>query len=1092
MRKFITAIALCMVGLIGASAATPIRGTIVASVDRMYEFVKATNSSFDREIAEQFHEVSQVYGIRGDIALCQSIIETGWFKYTGGTAVTPEDHNYCGLGVTTLGQKGCQFETVKEGVTAQMQHLYAYACKLALPSGETLIDPRFSYVTRGSAPNWEDLSGVWSTASNYGSQIIAMYEDMMAFEMPEKSLTASSLSVNLSGVCGGTAPSQSIVVTGTNLTSAIVYNSASSAFKVSVSDWNEYTGGTMTITLDTTKDAGTYNSYIAVQSGSGDDIKRIEITCTGTIRETGAEVPELSFVEGWNFGEIAGTVASDWDAKTVRNFDYADGKLYCVCNNNSIKVIDARTGEYIKDLSVPSSVVTGGTYILCDVKCLDGYIMACNLVVSSGELRVYQWAGDDATPALLHSASVSARTGDCFGVAGSAAGDVRLAFGSTTGVITEYSRTGGTWSTKTINTGLSSGTATRVIPVSGGYWVDGRGILPTMVTESGTTQYSLANESVVDGNAFDTFVYDDKTYMMASTYLNKTGTLTEGAMRLYDVTSGWANSTAMAYYPSAGLGTVKNSNIATSVATNAGDDYAEAWVSVLGQGLAYYKSGNVPSGSDTPVVETPVLDVSVSALEFAAAVGSTDSKTIDVSGSSLAGDISLALSGTDAGYFTLSTASISKSAASSVVTVAYSPVAAGSHSAMLTISSSGAEPISVALTGTATADDSGNDVTGVIFTQDWEITSGLPTEGDARWAAGYQGKLYTQDMTNKKLICWDGTGTTEIATGTSGWCLTVDEAGNLIIQNALWGTSSTVFSILPAGKTSASDLVSLTVTPPSGCAAATMHTIGRAIGDVMSASGGVFYTLGQNQTQISRIFVANGAQVSDKCSAVALGVTGKTPGTQSIVQPVNNDINATDNVVWSSRSVVNQLMKLDGVAYTEYAFNSDGETANTTAGGDIVTMSGITYTIEPSGDNYSDGFIVVDRTNDKVIYTRKSTGVSTISQSYVAFEKLSETVANVYHYTPGIVAAKYTFTLDKSTGVEAVRDDSGHAVRVVGNTLSVSGIDASVIEVYSVDGSLECMARGSNELDVASLSGFYIVAVQGNDGAAFTRKVIIR
>ena len=106
-----------------SNAATPILGTNVATVERMYQFVKSKNSSFDREIAEQFIAVSTVYGMRGDIALCQSIIETGWFKYTGGTAVTPDDHNYCGLGVTTLGQKGCQFSTVEEGVTAQVQHL---------------------------------------------------------------------------------------------------------------------------------------------------------------------------------------------------------------------------------------------------------------------------------------------------------------------------------------------------------------------------------------------------------------------------------------------------------------------------------------------------------------------------------------------------------------------------------------------------------------------------------------------------------------------------------------------------------------------------------------------------------------------------------------------------------------------------------------------------------------------------------------------------------------------------------------------------------------------------------------------------------
>lgn len=278
-----------------SNAATPILGTNVATVERMYQFVKSQNSSFDREIAEQFIAVSTIYGLRGDIALCQSIIETGWFKYTGGTAVTADDHNYCGLGVTTLGQKGCQFSTVKEGVTAQVQHLYAYACNKSLPAGETLVDPRYNYVTRGCAPNWEDLgSGKWASAAGYGEAIIEMYNDMMAFNVQgdtpstgNATLTASTTSVSLTGTQGGTAPSTSVTITGANLTSDISYSSSSSAFTVTTSGWNSRTGGTMKISLNTALTAGSYSGYIAVQSGT----TRIQINCTGTISASSEPTP---------------------------------------------------------------------------------------------------------------------------------------------------------------------------------------------------------------------------------------------------------------------------------------------------------------------------------------------------------------------------------------------------------------------------------------------------------------------------------------------------------------------------------------------------------------------------------------------------------------------------------------------------------------------------------------------------------------------------------------------------------------------------------------------------------------------------------
>ena len=712
MKKILLAIVMCCLSIVYTSAATPILGTQQATVDRMYEFVKSKNSSFDREIAEQFIAVGKIYGIRGDIALCQSIIETGWFKFDDGTAVTPDQHNYCGLGVTSLGKKGESFATIKAGVTAQIQHLYAYACTKAIPSGETLLDNRFKYVTRGSAPNWEDLGGKWSSVSTYGTQIVNKYNEMMAFAMPEPSLKASSMNLsfsavqgaaapsqtititgtnlssqisyntsssafkvttsnwdnykggtmtitldtskavgsysgyiavqsgstrievqcsatitenttvptikaskmelNFNAVKGGTAPSQTVTITGTNITTEMTFNSASSAFKVNSSNWNAYTGGTLTITLDTSKDAGNYESYVAVQSGTGADKVRIEIACKATITDS-QTIPALSFTEGWNLSETAGLSSNYEWIKNVRNFDYANGNIYCIYNNCEVRVLDARSGIYYKDLQVPASVITGTAYQLCDIKCIDGGIIACNLVTTSsgGELRFYQWANDNAAPTLLYSTKVTERAGDCLGVAGTLSGTLRLVTGNSSGVITEYTRTNGSWSKKTISTGLSSGTSTRVIPVSGGYHVDGRGILPTMVNTAGTVLYSLtSNETSKDGNGFDTFTYNGKNYLMTAVYLtNTTATLDEGAMRLYDVTAGWANGTAVGAYPSNGLGSYRNTNLAGGVVTNAGSNYAEAWVLTQGQGLAYYKSGNAPApnasvGIDSMAQET--------------------------------------------------------------------------------------------------------------------------------------------------------------------------------------------------------------------------------------------------------------------------------------------------------------------------------------------------------------------------------------------------------------------------------------------------------------------------------------------------------
>lgn len=159
-------------------AKTPILGTHCIGAEDMYQFVVSRNPDFPREVAEAFCEVGALYGVRGDIALCQAIIETGWFRFDNGTAVTPDAHNYCGMGVRKRGDRGCTFADVRQGVTAMIQHLYAYACTHELPDGEELLDPRFRYVNRGSAKSWEALSGRWAMNPRYGKDILNIYKNM--------------------------------------------------------------------------------------------------------------------------------------------------------------------------------------------------------------------------------------------------------------------------------------------------------------------------------------------------------------------------------------------------------------------------------------------------------------------------------------------------------------------------------------------------------------------------------------------------------------------------------------------------------------------------------------------------------------------------------------------------------------------------------------------------------------------------------------------------------------------------------------------------------------------------------------------------
>ena len=139
------------------------------------------NPDFDVNIAKAFFLLADEYHINPMMAISQSVLETGWFKYSG-SAVKPEHHNYCGLGVTSNGIEGGKFDTIENGVRAQLQHLYAYGCKDALPDGETtIVDPRFKYVTRGIATYWQQLAGRWAVPG-YDKNTYSTPEAAMAAE----------------------------------------------------------------------------------------------------------------------------------------------------------------------------------------------------------------------------------------------------------------------------------------------------------------------------------------------------------------------------------------------------------------------------------------------------------------------------------------------------------------------------------------------------------------------------------------------------------------------------------------------------------------------------------------------------------------------------------------------------------------------------------------------------------------------------------------------------------------------------------------------------------------------------------------------
>ena len=170
-----------------ADDVTPIMGSSSKTVDQMVACYEKTGHKYPastyaskgaptlRDFCQIAYEEAKAEGVRAEVLFAQAMWETGWLQFGGD--VKASQCNFGGLGATGGGAQGATFANVRTGLRAQVQHLKAYASTASLKN--TCVDPRFSYVTRGCAPNLEDLNGKWAVpGDNYGQNIRAIINRM--------------------------------------------------------------------------------------------------------------------------------------------------------------------------------------------------------------------------------------------------------------------------------------------------------------------------------------------------------------------------------------------------------------------------------------------------------------------------------------------------------------------------------------------------------------------------------------------------------------------------------------------------------------------------------------------------------------------------------------------------------------------------------------------------------------------------------------------------------------------------------------------------------------------------------------------------
>lgn len=145
------------------------------SPTRYDDFAKSLNSNYNLNLGSDYILFANADAIRSDIAFCQALVETGNFTYTDYLT----RFNPGGIG-GAAGENLHTFPDWSTGIRAHIQHLFAYAKTTGSPSS-AIVDPRYNFVTRGTAPTVNDLQGRWTSQQGYSNAILEKLRALYLF-----------------------------------------------------------------------------------------------------------------------------------------------------------------------------------------------------------------------------------------------------------------------------------------------------------------------------------------------------------------------------------------------------------------------------------------------------------------------------------------------------------------------------------------------------------------------------------------------------------------------------------------------------------------------------------------------------------------------------------------------------------------------------------------------------------------------------------------------------------------------------------------------------------------------------------------------
>ena len=296
----------------------------------------------------------------------------------------------------------------------------------------------------------------------------------------------------------------------------------------------------------------------------------------------------------------------------------------------------------------------------------------------------------------------------------------------------------------------------------------------------------------------------------------------------------------------------------------------------------------------------------------------------------------------------------------------------------------------------------------------WENTQVPSATGNGYQAVGWDGKIYMQNSGASKIMSYtNGTdAATEYATSGAGYQIAIDEAGNLIVYNGYFATTTHNNVLIYAKGSTTGKQVTFTLPQDARCDFFT------ASGDIYSEEGGYIYFYCNGTTVVNRLKITNGAATDADVTTDVICANLPGAGTQS-----NVVIDIYGNIHVESKNKTAGVYNITTLAVTNdtYLGAASKATPTSTIGGCTFELGGkelwaylvgtTNYSSEWQLYNATTGVSIADE-----LYLTDNKSAAGITANWLNVQVVDEKTAYIYQFCPKVAVAVWKVTCD--TGEE--------------------------------------------------------------------------